>query len=241
MPVGAVHVWAAQIAGSMAVCDVPMDGLSPDERARAQAARSPAYRTEYVLTRLVLRELLGAYLQLSPSEIRVRYNEHGKPMLAPPLDQALQFNVSHCAGIALLAFTCGRELGVDVDRLDRVSDWQAVAQRNFSPEECATLAAMPESVRREACTRTWIRKEAYAKARGAGFSYGFTRFTVSATDCGEASGLRADTQDVTAPQGWWLRDLDMGSSMAASLAAEQGASALRCWRLSVARATLAAP
>ncbi|HOS79150.1 MAG TPA: hypothetical protein PLJ24_02675, partial [Anaerolineae bacterium] len=87
-----VHVWrigldvpAARLAGLGTY-------LTPEEMARAERYRFPSPRRRFIAARGLLRELLGAYLELDPARLRFRQNAWGKPLLLEPPD-ALQFNV----------------------------------------------------------------------------------------------------------------------------------------------------
>lgn len=230
VPVNAVHVWMADISSGEGGT-AGMEGLSAEEIQRAREARSIAYRDAFVRTRQTLRALLGRYLQVAPSEIALRTGEHGKLYLAPPFEQKLQFNLSHTAGIALIAFAWERQVGIDVDRLNRIADWQGVAKRSFSEREQIAIEALPESDRGASFMRGWIRKEAYAKARGAGFKYGFSRFSVSTAEHGTGSLLLNDTLDEAACRSWTLREIRVAPPLAAALAIENDAAEISFWRV----------
>jgi 4'-phosphopantetheinyl transferase len=234
MPLTGAHVWMANInpAGPLSV-----EGLSTDEVRHAQAARSESFRSEFVRTRQILRELLGRYLQAPPASIRFQKNEYGKPSIVRPAGHELKFNLSHSAGTALFAFAWGREIGIDIDRMDRVTNWQAVAKRVFSEPDQRALATMPEAGGQAAFMRGWVRKEAYTKARGMGFKYGFSRVSVSLDTHGKGSLLISDEQDPSAPSTWVLRDLPLVAPAAAALAFETGVSDVRCWQIGPLRVT----
>lgn len=65
--------------------------------------------------RAALAEVLSRYLGLEPAEIELERGEHGKPAL-PGDPPPLEFNLSHSAGLVLIAVTAGRPVGVDVRR-----------------------------------------------------------------------------------------------------------------------------
>ena len=54
---------------------------------------------------------------------------------------ALRFNLAHSHGLAVLAVTLGRELGVDVERVRPEVSTEGIAERHFSPREQAVLRA----------------------------------------------------------------------------------------------------
>lgn len=61
-----------------------------------------------------LRQVLARYLDLTPEEVELTVDEHGKPHL---VDGQLHFNLSHSGALALIAVCGDREVGVDVERL----------------------------------------------------------------------------------------------------------------------------
>ena len=63
-----------------------------------------------------------------------------------------------------------RDVGVDIERADRVSDIMDIATRHFSSDESETLLALPGPQQRRCFFELWTLKEAYLKARGAGLS-----------------------------------------------------------------------
>ena len=62
----------------------------------------------------------------------------------------LRFNLAHADGLALLAVTRGREIGVDLERVRPDLATEEIAHRFFSAAENASLRALPEDVRPEA-------------------------------------------------------------------------------------------
>ena len=109
------------------------------------------------------------------------YGEHGKPALASPWDKSqLRFNLSHSAGLALIAVSLGFDIGVDVEHLSRkVGQMKDLAKRFFAPGEYEQLCALPREEQRRAFFCCWTRKEAYLKAVGTGLVQPLKNFEVS--------------------------------------------------------------
>ena len=217
-----VHVWRASLD-----CDAPVlsrleTTLSSDETARANRFVYATDRNHFVAARGILRELLGAYLMISPAELKFRYGNHGKPALdANASDSVLQFNLSHSGGLAIYGFSLGRRLGVDVERIRPQLAGEDIARRYFAAREVAELQALPMHQRPEGFFLCWTRKEAYVKAHGAGLSLPLDSFTVSLTP-GRAAQLQADDSDQ-----WSLRALEPASGFVGAMVAEG-----RNWRSS---------
>jgi 4'-phosphopantetheinyl transferase len=195
--------------------DAP-DCLTAEELALANRAVDPVHRRRRVRARSALRRILAAYVGAAPAALNFVTAAHGKPHLegGPP------FNLSHSGDTMLLAVATRGTVGVDIEDFGRLDgDWRAVTQRVFSDAERAQLERMAPQDRPGAALRGWVRKEAYTKARGAGFAYGFTAFTVTLdADPSDRSMLLEDAGDPAAPAGWRLRDLVAPPGFAASLA-----------------------
>jgi 4'-phosphopantetheinyl transferase len=207
---GEIAVWTAALDGEGAA-----DWLAPQERARADRAVDPEERRRRIRARSVLRHILGACVGAPPGALEFVTGLHGKPSLV----NGPQFNLSHSGDVMMLAVCADDPVGLDIDRCGRLdSDWSAVTARTFSEGERAQLQRMPEAERPDAALRGWVRKEAYAKARGAGFAYGFTSFTVRLDAGGEGALLIADDTDAEAVAAWRLQDVIAPPGFAASLA-----------------------
>jgi len=147
---GEVQLWFASVPYDEAELNQRAHSLSADERERMQRFQHHEVRGHFIIGRDLLRQLLGAYLNATPSA----------PMLG--------FNLAHSGNVVVVALARGREVGVDIERMRRLNDWRLVAERIFSPRELKELHSLPESKQREAFFNGWTRKEAYLKATGEG-------------------------------------------------------------------------
>ena len=164
--------------------------------------------------------ILGRYLGVHPRKLHFFYGANGKPELATVAgDETLRFNLSHSDGLALLAVTRGRQIGVDLERIRKDLAGEQIAARFFSPRETAELHAVPGNAKPAAFFNCWARKEAFIKATGEGLSCPLDLFDVSLVP-GEPAALlsvRGDSQEASR---WALRELMAGSGYAAALAVE---------------------
>jgi len=177
-----IHVWRASLACESATLHRLEATLAEDEKSRAQRFLFERDRNHYVAGRGILRDLLGKYLSCAPAGLRFRYGPQKKPALdgeATPM--SARFNLSHSHGLAVFAFSLGREVGIDLEfiRPDFATD--DIAARFFSAGELAELRALPAELRAEGFFLCWTRKEAYVKARGAGLHIPLESFSVSLT------------------------------------------------------------
>jgi 4'-phosphopantetheinyl transferase len=172
--------------------------LAHDEVARAARLRRLEDRVRWVAARAFTRLVLGHHRDVPAGAIAFTDGEHGKPRLAG--SAALQFNVSHCAELVLVAVTIVGDVGVDVERTRTDIDAVALARTAFGDEQAARLAQLEPAARSAEFIRTWVRHEAAVKCRG--------------------TGLRAPVAGppVGPPEGLWTADLDVAPEHAAAVA-----------------------
>lgn len=213
-----VHVWRATLTGIDPARFEPT--LSADEQERAARFRFARDRHRYVVTRGVLRALLGRYLNQAPERLRFCYGRRGKPALAAANGGTeLRFNVSHADDLALVAITRERDVGVDVERVREHFEIEPLIESCCSPPEIAALGACRPQARRAAFFATWTSKEAYLKGIGDGLHFPPERLTVRFATDGRPPELMVDGTRV---EDWTLRTLDLERPYAAAVAAEGG-------------------
>jgi 4'-phosphopantetheinyl transferase len=225
-----VHVWSAALDRSPAEAADLRRHLSQEERCRAERFRHAGARAEFIITRALLRLLLGECLGMEPRCVPFSQTSRGKPRLADSAETSLCFNVSHSHGMALFALTGRCEVGVDVERVRPFSDEMGLADRFFTPTESAALRALDSPRRLETFFRLWTRKEAYLKAHGLGLSFGLERVEVSHTADDPARVVHIDG-DSEAAAAWSLRTLAPASGYVGALALQAHDYRLFCWRL----------
>jgi 4'-phosphopantetheinyl transferase len=219
-----IHVYYLDLASGHLEVGPLRGTLSPDELERAARFRFDADQKDFIHTRGTLRRLLGSYLHIAPHELRFAYSEYGRPMFATSvLSDTLDFNVSHTAGLALLAFARGRKIGVDVEKVRRDFGTAEIAERFFSMAERSALRELPEQQRHDAFFRCWTRKEAFIKALGEGLSHPLDQFDVSLTP-GRPAALLATRPDAEEVTSWSLWDIQVPGGYVAALAAESQSS-----------------
>jgi 4'-phosphopantetheinyl transferase len=177
-----IHVWRAYLDRTETILHQFEATLSADEKIRADRFVFQRDRNHFVGTRGILRELLAGYLRRSPEDLQFDYSALGKPSLRGEIFRhSVQFNVSHSHGLALLAFTVGRNLGVDIEFVRSGFASEEIADHYFSTQEVAELRTLPPSLQEEGFFLCWTRKEAYVKARGEGLHIPLGSFRVSLT------------------------------------------------------------
>lgn len=224
-----VHLWRADLEALRGEESPWENLLSSKEKERAARFRSNLDQHRYSTTRGLLRKILAGYLDADPSTLSFSYSEKEKPSLAGPNSAAIGFNVSHSGGVSLLAFTRGREIGVDVEQVRRDFDLEAIAQRFFSAHERREMFALAAEERFEAFYRCWTRKESYIKATGDGLSLPLHQFDVSIV-AGDCDALIATRPDASEAAKWSMREVAAGDGYAAALCVEGRDWKLKSWQ-----------
>ena len=227
---GRVDVWRVRLdeparAGSEGAV------LSPDEIARASRFHFERDRIYFTRCRSALRGLLAGYLAIPATEIRFEYLVSGKPELTAEQNrQALQFNVSHSAKMALITVGSEHRLGVDIEKIRSDVDTMSLTERFFSLRERAGLQALPDHLRVAGFFACWTRKEAFLKATGDGLSFPLEDFSVTThPDLDpELEEIRGNSE---ARKQWFLADVTVVQGYRATVAVEGAFPHLKTYSL----------
>jgi 4'-phosphopantetheinyl transferase len=212
-----VQVWLATMPADEAALTALARTLNPDERQRAERFSVSEPRRQFIFGRGVLRQLLGACLNVEPAALAICCQPHGKPFLDAAGD--LRFNLSHSGRMVAIALARGREVGVDIESIQRLDDWPLLAGRIFSPRELGELKSIPEPQRRVAFFNGWTRKEAYLKATGEGLTDNLPAVEVTlATGEPKLLGLPAGPD---ATRRWAIRSMPLPPDFAGAVVFEK--------------------
>ncbi|MEO6809945.1 MAG: 4'-phosphopantetheinyl transferase superfamily protein [Isosphaeraceae bacterium] len=221
-----VHVWRIPLDQPKGVVGRLRRVLSEDERERADRFRMELHRDHFTAGRGVLRQILGGYLGVGADALVFRKGTFGKPGLAGAEgESSIRFNLTHSGGLALLAVTSRREVGVDIEQVRPMDDAEQIITRFFSRKEQADFLSLPRGQRTAAFFRGWTRKEAYMKATGEGFALALDRFDVSISPDEPARLLHVEGRPGE-PERWSLADLAPGPGFQGALVVEASG-----WRL----------
>ena len=222
---GQTHVWAWRLDPSPGPADADTETLDARELERYHRFHFQRDRVRFAITHRNMRSILGAYLEITPSQISYRISPYGKPELT---GAPLHFNLSHSRSTAVLAISPDTPLGVDVEDVKPIEP--EVAEKYFSPREQAALAALDGDAWLAGFYRCWTRKEAILKAEGLGLNLPLSCFDVSL-----AAGEPAKLLDVRPPARfhypWTLYDLATSAGTMAALATGSPQANVACFYL----------
>ena len=175
-------------------------------------------RRRWIVARAGLRSILSNYCGLPLTDLEFSCGTSGKPVLAGKSAQSrISFNLSHSEAVAVIAVSLDADLGIDVERKQRIRDWQGVARRFFSARENSELMSLEKSARIDAFFDCWTRKEAVIKATGEGLRARLDEFDVALSP-GAKVRVIADYSDEQKYIGWRLHTFENAPGYTGALA-----------------------
>jgi 4'-phosphopantetheinyl transferase len=202
--------------------------LTEEELCRARRYYFAKDRHCYLVTRALVRTVLSRYAEIGPAAWRFCANAYGKPSIANNHSAARQiaFNISHTAGLVVLAVTGVDAIGVDTENMRMRQVPFDVARQFFSSSECAALHALPNGEQRERFFALWTLKEAYIKARGKGLSIALDHFSFDFPgNNGIAIAIAPQLED--SPSNWQFWQFRLGENHMVSICSGRSTSAIR--------------
>ncbi|WOX06900.1 4'-phosphopantetheinyl transferase family protein [Microbulbifer pacificus] len=167
--------------------------LSVEELQRRETYRSAEAQHQFLLSRVLLRSVLGKISGRSPESLRFDRLPSGKPLLADFPE--LHFSLSHSGQWLALAVSCEAPIGIDIEQPSKPRDFLRIARHYFHPEECALLESPPLELMPMHFYRLWTMKEAFFKARGTGISEGLGRINLAEFHLGRGVAFDKDLPD----------------------------------------------
>jgi 4'-phosphopantetheinyl transferase len=156
--------------------------MSAEEGARQERFVFEKDRHTHLVARGLMRTVLSRYTGVDPASWVFGANSYGKPEIAQPVGLGwLRFNLSHTSGLVVCVVAVGRDVGVDVENVDRQVPAGELARRHFSAREAADVLSRPAADQLDRFYDYWTLKEAYIKARGMGLSIPLGGFTFELT------------------------------------------------------------
>jgi len=184
---GEIHIWGLVLDIDETECAHALKWLSEDEQERAQRLVSAKHRRQYIVAHAGLRQLLGCYLGNSAESIVIERTPDGKPFLRDW--PSIRFNLSHSHGLALVAITKEREVGIDLEQVRTSVDVVGLAKRFLSDQDLRFIQSGNSTGLHERFLKTWVAREAVFKAAGTGLTFPLKDDHIELTEDGTAGYL----------------------------------------------------
>lgn len=194
-----VDVWYVLTAEAVEqdLCAAYREWLTPEELARDRRYRVADAQLQHLVARVLVRSVLAAYTGVAAAALRFTVGPYGKPAVLG-LSTGLSFNLSHTSGAVVCAVASGGQLGVDIERQDRVVELE-LAQRYFAADEVVQLQAAEPPLQARRFLEFWTLKESFIKALGTGLATPLSSFAFDLDSprphlryCDYAAGAPAD-------------------------------------------------
>ncbi len=133
--------------------------------------KTPELRSRHTVFTGTLLSLIAEYTNDIPENIELQITDSGKPYLLPDhAGDCLQFSLADSNGLAIYGFAKDGPIGVDLEEVVPLPDWQDMADVCLSSFEKEWISQLAAEVQESVFLRIWTIKEAYLKAIGTGLS-----------------------------------------------------------------------
>ena len=206
-----VHIWTWKQEVDRDALSHLEHELSQDEWRRVWRYSSNRVARQFIVRRGMLRRILGLYLKLPPRQVKLFYNDHGKPLLTANSSPPLQFNLSDSGAIVALAVGSGHPLGIDIEQLRPLPDRFVLAESHLTVPELEQFLRSDFSNHNIVFFRSWTRREAISKAEGGGLGQVAAPFLLRESEGHSSPATRYASfprlqntrlHDLTLPDGW---------------------------------------
>jgi 4'-phosphopantetheinyl transferase len=180
-----IHVFLLQL--DLFECEEYFSYLTKDECERANKLKIEEKKKQFVITRGALRKVLSTALEIPAQDVSFLYSEQNKPYIKEQYDnQSIEFNISHSGNYALIAINLACKIGVDIEKINKKTDFLSLSKRFFSEAENNELLKLDIDKQLDAFYRIWVMKESFIKANGKGVAFGLNQFSVSLLEAGRS-------------------------------------------------------
>jgi 4'-phosphopantetheinyl transferase len=171
-PAGFAGIW---LVDGRSLSDSALAGYLPclnsAEQQRYAAFLRPQRQRQFLIGRVLLRQLLASLLGVEPQQIALSERHGNAPLLSWPLpDLAAHaaivkpyFSLSHSGPWVACALSTYTALGLDIEVLDVGRDFLALAQHSFDEQALADFRALPELDKPLGFYQRWSEQEARYK------------------------------------------------------------------------------
>jgi 4'-phosphopantetheinyl transferase len=216
-----VHIWRASLDYSKSKLNLLIGSLSKDETERADRFYFEKDRTQFIVRRGILKQIISKYLEIDPKNLLFEYNRFGKPFLnsnSPKHD--FRFNMSHSKNMALYCISHQKDVGIDIEYIQKDIEFLQIIDRFFSHNEKKFIQKINIDKRKEAFFKIWTRKEAILKALGKGISFPLEKVDVSFNKDNFITRINDNDYGQCTESSWYVKDLLPTEDYVASIAIE---------------------
>jgi 4'-phosphopantetheinyl transferase len=142
--------------------------LPPSDLKKAQNYCTEVLANKYIISRGVLRNLLGLLLNQPPILLDIKENQFGKPYIEI---NNIFFNLSHSNDLFAFALSREAEVGLDVEYHNQNIGKEEIFDLLFSKEEINLYYGLNEREKVNFFYNVWTKKEALLKCNGVGLNY----------------------------------------------------------------------
>ncbi|HEK1025531.1 TPA: 4-phosphopantetheinyl transferase, partial [Proteus mirabilis] len=116
-----VHIWIGNLKTMPCLSKAKsrMHILNNDEISSLFDYSFIKQRNLFLLSRVMLRDILSFYLKISPEDVRFSKNEYGKPFILNESKENIYFNLSHSNNCVALAISNTSSVGIDIEYFNR--------------------------------------------------------------------------------------------------------------------------
>lgn len=176
--------------------------LLPERKERVDRLKNKTVAVRQILSGIFLQYCLGKKLDILPQnttkELKLLYNEHGKPYLR---NNKYYFNLSHSGGYVVLALS-DTEVGIDIERLREKRT--NVAKRFFCKEEYENILSSDKKF-----LEYWTMKEAFVKCCGSGLDIPLNSFRIVSNSENTYNAEFADCSEYSSFEKYILRVFEL--------------------------------
>ncbi len=160
-----VHIWRVSISAGLKHSNAHEYVLNDTELDRAAKYHHKKDNDRFLLSRILLRVLLGRYLGSAPETIQLLVGANKKPYVDSLTAQKIQYNVTHSGDYILIAIA-ETSIGIDVEQIKQDFNYSDLLPECFAQNEIiATESSLDPH---QTFYELWTRKEALLKATGKG-------------------------------------------------------------------------
>lgn len=197
--------------------DALIEILSPLEYQKVKSFRRKEDQQQSLISKAILKLLLGRYTSQPAESIQLNYGINGKPYIVDKSD--IRFNLSHTGNALLIGFTKGVEIGVDIEQLNRTVNFSKITSILYSEKEFEYFNLLQDIEKHDSLIKSWSCKEAFMKAKGCGLAYPINQLELSLLD-GEKVKILNTSWDSLEKEHWDLISFKVSNMYRFSIAAE---------------------